>query len=244
MMGANEISLRKAAIIAGVAYLMIFLVSILGNSFALDKLIIMGDAVMTSNNIIAHKSLFRLGITCWLVVIVFDALVAWALYLLLKPINKSLSLLSAWFRIIFVVIFAYSFIELNSVLQLFSGADYLEVFEMSQQQAKAMLLINKHDSAMHLSFIFFGLHIFVLGYLILKSEYIPKFLGFLLVVASCGYLIDSFGNFISSGYASNETLFYVFVAVPAMISEFSLTIWLLVKGRKIQEPTPGISNLQ
>jgi len=171
-------------------------------------------------------------------VIAFDALVAWALYILFKPTNKSLSLLSALFRIIFVVIFGYSFIDYFSVLQLFSGADYLKVFEISQLQAQAMLLINAQDYAMHLSFFFFGLHIFILGYLILKSGYVPKFLGFLLIVASCGYLIDSFGNFLSSSYANNESLFIVFVAVPAVISEFSLTIWLLFKGRKIQTGIP------
>ncbi len=234
----NEISLRKAAIIAGFGYLMVFLVSILGTSFALDKLIVLGDAVTTSNNIMANKSLFRFGITCWIIVIAFDALVAWALYILFKPTNKSLSLLSALFRIIFVVIFGYSFIDYFSVLQLFSGADYLKVFEISQLQAQAMLLINAQDYAMHLSFFFFGLHIFILGYLILKSGYVPKFLGFLLIVASCGYLIDSFGNFLSSSYANNESLFIVFVAVPAVISEFSLTIWLLFKGRKIQTGIP------
>jgi len=70
----NEISLRKAAIIAGFGYLMVFLVSILGTSFALDKLIVLGDAVTTSNNIMANKLLFRFGITCWIIVIAFDAL--------------------------------------------------------------------------------------------------------------------------------------------------------------------------
>jgi len=83
--------------------------------------------------------------------------------------------------------------------------------------------------------LFFCIHIFLLGYLIFGSGYIPRILGILLIVASCGYLIDSFGNFLFSSYANNKTAFIVFVAVPAIIAEFSLTIWLLFKGGKLQE---------
>jgi hypothetical protein len=225
-----EISLRNAARIAGFGYLMVFILGIFGNFFVFEKLIVSGDAVTTANNIIANKSLFRFGIASWVIVITFDALVAWALYILLKPVNKNLSLLAAWFRLVFVAIFGYSFVNYFSVLQLFSGAEYLKVFETNQLQSQAMLLLNTHNFAVNISYVFFGLHIFLLGYLILKSEYIPRIIGIFLLIASCGYLINCFGNFLSSAYANNKTVFLVFVAIPAMISELSLTLWLLFKG--------------
>ena len=103
-----EISLHNAARIAGFAYLMVFIFGIFGNFFVFEKLIVSGDPVTTANNIKANESLFRLGITSWIIVIIFDTLVAWALYFLLNPISKSFSLLTACFRLIFVVIFAYS----------------------------------------------------------------------------------------------------------------------------------------
>ena len=131
----SDLSLGNAAKIAGIGYLMVFIVSIFGKALALDKIIIMGDAITTANNIIANRELFRFGITCWLIVMVFDAIVAWALYILLKPTNKNLALLSTWFRLIFVAIFGYSFVSLFSVLQLFSGAEYLKIFDASQLQA-------------------------------------------------------------------------------------------------------------
>ena len=227
-----EISLRDAARIAGFGYLMVFIFGIFGNFFVFEKLIVPGDAVTTANNIKANESLFRFGIASWVIVIIFDTLVAWSLYFLLKPINKSFSLLTAWFRLVFVAIFAYSFVDYFSVMQLFSGADYLKVFETNQLQAQAMLLLNTHNFAVHISYVFFGLHIFFLGYLILKSGYIPRIIGILLLVASCGYLINSFGNFLSPAFANNKTTFIVFVAIPAMISEFSLTFWLIFKGGK------------
>ncbi len=239
-----ELSLRNAARIAGFSYLMVFVISILGTAFALDKIIVLGDSITTANNIVANESLFRFGIACWFVVIVFDTvslkarhcvIAAWALYFLLKPTNQNLSLLAAWFRLIFIPIFAYSFINYFSALQLLTGADYQKVFEANQLQALSMLLINTQDYAMHLSFVFFGIHIFLLGYLILRSRYMPRILGILLIVASCGYLIDSFGNFLFSSYGDNQIGFVVLVAVPAIIAEFSLTIWLLLKGGKLQE---------
>jgi len=226
-------SMRNAAIIAGIGYLLVFIISILGNVFALDKIIVTGEAVKTVNNIIANKSLFRFGTTCWLVVVVLDVIVAWALYMLFKPVNSNLSLLAAWLRLIFAAIFAYSFVDYFKILELFSGSDYLSVFDLGQLQAQSILLLKGHDFAMHLSFLFFGLHIFFIGYLILKSEYVPRWLGFLLMAASCGYMIDSFGNFLSVDYQNNHVAFLVFVAGPAFISEFSLTIWLLIKGRKL-----------
>lgn len=97
-----EISLRNAARIAGFGYLMVFILGIFGNFFVFEKLIIPGDAVTTANNIIANESLFRFGIASWVIVITFDALVAWALYILLKPINKSLSLLVGWYLSLFL----------------------------------------------------------------------------------------------------------------------------------------------
>lgn len=225
----SEISLGKAALIAGIAYLMVFVVSTFGNSLALENLLVMGDAKATTHNLFNNRGLFRFGISSWYVVIIFDIIAAWALFIFLAPVHNKLALLAAWFRLIFAAIYAMAFVELHSVLYLFSNALYPD----AGMEASTMLVVNKYDSMVHLSFIFFGLHIGVLGYLILRSGYVPKLLGFMLMIALLGYLIDSFGNFLSPVYADNETLFIIFVAVPAILSEFSLTVWLLVKGRKL-----------
>jgi hypothetical protein len=161
-------------------------------------------------------------------------LVAWALFILLSPVNKNLSLLAAMFRLVFVTIFAYSFVDYFSVLQMVTGADYLKPVETGQLQAQAMLLLNTHNFSVHISYVFFGLHIFLLGYLILKSGYIPRILGTLLMIASFGYLINSFGNFLSSAYANNKMTFLIFVGLPGLISELTLTLWLLLKGGKLK----------
>ncbi len=229
-----ETSLRNAARIAGFGYLFVFIFATVANSFVFQKLIVHGDASTTANNIIANEGLFRLGIAGWIIVILSDLLAAWALYILLKPINKNLSLLAAWLRLAYVIIFAVSAMNYVSALQLFSNVDFLKAFDIHQLQAQAMLLLNSHSNG-DISYIFFGLHILAIGYLILKSGYIPLLLGILLIVASVGYLVDSFGRILSSSYANNETAFLLVVALPAIIAELSLTLWLLFRGGKIPE---------
>lgn len=98
-----------------------------------------------------------------------------------------------------------------------------------------MLFLNAFDYRWLIGLTVFGLHLFVLGYLIFKSGYIPRMIGILLLVSSLGYIIDSFANFLLPNYADYETIVLLVVTVPAIIAELSLTFWLLVKGVNIEQ---------
>jgi len=235
-MSEIKISPRRIALIAGFAYLMIF---IFGLSFGvIENFIVSGDATTTANNIMASESLFRLGIVGLIIVLVADAVVAWALYIFFKPVSKSVSLLTAWLRLLYTALFGIILINLFSVLELLSGADYLKVFEPNQLYSQAMIFLTTYQYGFNIAYIFFGLHILGLGYLILKSDNIPKFLGIFLMIAFVGYMIDSFGSIFSTSYASNPMFFIIFIAVPAIIAELSLTIWLLWRGGKQNQLSP------
>ena len=224
-----SISPRQAALIAGFAYLAVFIVATFAQT-TLGKIIVQGDAAATAKNIMDSGLLFRLGIAGWIFVLMSDAVVAWALYLFLKPVNDGLALLAAWFRLLFVAIFAGSFFNLFAVMELLSGTGNLAAIEPVQLHAQITPFLAAYDIAVHISFVPFGLHILVVGYLIFKSGSMPRILGILLMVAAAGYQIDSFGNFISSAYGANEINFIIFVAIPAVVSELWLTLWLLAKG--------------
>ena len=224
------------AIIAGVGYLAIFIVTTFANSFALEKVIIAGDAATTAANVMASQTLFRLGIAGWIVVLMCDAVVAWALYLFFKPVQEELALLAAWMRLSFVVIFAAGLLHLFPLLEILSGAENVAAFERDQLIAQITPHLSAYQHAVHVSFVPFGLTILVLGYLTFTSGNMPRILGIVLMVAAAGYQIDSFGNFLSPAYTANETNFILFVAVPAATSEMWLTIWLLVRGAKIRAP--------
>lgn len=230
-----DISLRKVAIVTGIGYLIIFVTGFFSNFFVLESLIVPGDAVATANNIMGNGMLFRMGILSFIIMVVFDVFLAWTLYILLKGINKNLSLLSGWLRLVNGTIFGVALYNLFSVLQVLSGAEYLKVFVPDQLYAQVMFFLDTFNYTWLIGLIFFGLHLFVLGYLIYKSGYMPKILGLLLVIASVGYLIDSFANFLLANYADYEDIFLIIVAVPGVIGELSFTLWLLFKGGKIQE---------
>ena len=219
--------------IAGFGYLIVFVLGIFANFLALEQIIVKGDAATTASNIMDSELLYRMGLAGWLIVLAADAVIAWALYVLLEPANKSLSLLAAWFRLVFVAIFAITLLYLFVVLELTKG-NHAAAFDTGQVQSLMALFLDAYDYGINIAFVFFGLHILVLGYLVFKSEFIPRILGVLLIVASVGYLIDSFASFLSSGYADKDVWFLIFVAAPAIISELSLTLWLLLKGVNVE----------
>jgi hypothetical protein len=108
-----------------------------------------------------------------------------------------------------------------------SGADYLTGFEPGQLNVLSMLFLNAHEYEVLISEAFFSLHMIILGYLILKSGYFPKFLGYLVFLASFGYVLDSFGIFLLPSY---EPIIAQIIIAPVVIGELFLTFWLLVKG--------------
>ena len=231
-----DMSLRKAAIVAGFALLSIIIFALSAGLF-FQGLIVPEDAATTTNNIMASEGLFRAGIVSWLIVIVCDVVVAWALYVLFKPVHKSLSLLAAWFRLVYSIIFGIALANYFIVLHLLGSADYLRVFETGQLHAQVILFLNAFDYGWDIGYVFFGLHLFFLGYLVFKSSsilfksaYIPRILGVLLIIASFGYLIDIFGKFLFPSFDANISLFTGW-------GEALLMLWLLLKGWKLPEIT-------
>jgi hypothetical protein len=226
-----DISLRKAAIVAGLGLLIMSILAPFANFYVLPSLIVPGDVTTTANNIMANELLFRSGICSFIIVIILDVVVAWALYVLLKPVNKSLSLLTAWFRLVYATIFGIALLNLIIALHLLSGADYLTVFKTDQLHAQVMLFLNAFSYVWQIGYVFFGFHLFFLGYLVFKSSYIPSILGVLLIIAGLGYLIDNFGKFLLPNY--NIT-----IAMFTFIGELLFMLWLLLKGAKIPEMKP------
>lgn len=221
-----EISQRKAAMIAGSGLLIMTILAIFANFFVFQKLIVPGDAAATVNNIIASQGLFRIGICSFLIVAILDVVVAWALYILLEPINKSLALLAAWLRVVYATIFAIVLNNLFNILDLLTGANYLKVFEAGQLHAQVMLSLSAFNNGWNIGLTIFGLHLGVIGYLVFKSGYMPKFLGILLVVAGLGYLADSLGKILIPDY-------HLTIAMFTFIGELLFMFWLLWKGSRI-----------
>ncbi len=218
-----DISLRQAAIAAGFG-LLIMVIFLLPTA-AIQSQIVPEDAATTADNIMANEGLFRIGICSYIIVVVIDVVVAWALFVFLKPVNKSLSLLAGWFRLAYAIIFGVALSDFFDVLELLSGADYLKVFGTDQLHAQVMSSLNAFSDGWDIGYVFFGLHLALVGYLVYRSGYIPKILGVLVIVAGLGYLVDIFGTFLFPNYD-------VPIAMFTFIGEILFALWLAVKGIK------------
>lgn len=229
----NMNSLKKIARVTGVLYLIIIVCAGFSEGYVRSTLIVPGDATATANNIVASEWLFRVGFVSDLIAFLSDLVVSVLLYVLLKPVSKTLSLVAAFLRLLaHPAIASINLLNHFAALLLLSGADYLTAFEPEQLHALVLLFLNAHHYGYLIGGAFFGLHCLILGYLLFKSDFFPRMLGVLLIVASFGYLIESFGNFLFPNY---EALLVWVVAVPAVIAELSLCLWLLIKGVSVQQ---------
>jgi len=223
---------KKTARMAGFLYLIYIVVSIFANVLGRSKLIIMGDAATTAQNIISSAWQFRIGFVLDLVSAVLFFLTAWALYVLLKPVNKNLALLFLLLNLGGVAVHCFSDLFLIGSQLILSGADYLKAFQADQLQALAMLSLDIYKNGFSgIAQIFFSAWLFPLGYLVYKSGTLPRFLGIIVMVECFAWLMFPVQFFFFPG---NVVLTYVSSAV-GFIGEFSLTLWLLVMGAREQK---------
>lgn len=222
-------SLRQAALISGIALALMTLIAPFANFYVLSKLVVAGDAVSTAENILAAEGLFRLGAISFLVVVILDVIVAWGLWVLLKPVNKSLSLLAAWFRVIYSAIFAVAIAHLFHALEWLNNPGYLQVYEPGQIQAQVLLSVETFQKEWDLALIIFGCHLLLLGYLVFKAKFVAKVIGILVAIAGAGYFLN---GIIHALFPDANVGFLMFT----FVGEVVLLFWLLIRGPKLKDP--------
>jgi hypothetical protein len=233
-------SARRYAVVAGVGYVVLFVLGIFANFFVREGLIVAGDAAQTAANIAESEGLFRIGLVSFIVIFLVDVVVAWALYQLFKPANESLSLVTAWFRIVYTVFLGVAVIFLFQALQLLDHAEFLSVFSTEQLNAQALVALDTFNSTWLIGLLAFGVHVVLLGALVITSRWAPRALGYVLVVAGLAYVADTVAHSLLSNYQDYETLFIATVAVPAVLAEGWLGMWLLLRGGKARGPAGGL----
>lgn len=221
---------RKKARIAGLLYLGVVLTGIFSLMYVPSKLIVWDNAATTYANIEAAKPLFRLGIVSGLACYLFFLFLAFALYSLLKSVEKRYALFMVVLAGISVPIFFLNMQNEFTVLSLMSEESYLRIFTKEQLQSQVMLYLNQYDNGLSVVHIFSGLWLFPFGWLVYKSGFLPKILGVLLMLGCFGYLTNFLGNTLWPDYSQLGISSYV--ALPASIGEIGTCLWLLIMGAK------------
>lgn len=221
----------KAARLAGLLYLIAMATGLFAEFYVHfpSSLIVSEDAAKTASNIIANERLYRIGIANNIITFAIDVALIWALYVLLKPVNRNLALLAVFFRLVETTMACIAIINYYVAMQFVSDADHLKVFDSNQIQALSIL----HDTYA-LTFIvvaiFLGLGSTVFNYLLFKSGYIPKVLAAWGIFASLLLLISQFVIII---FPEVEKTIIPACYGPIAIDEIALGFWLLFKGVNI-----------
>jgi|CZLA01.1.fsa_nt_gi hypothetical protein len=223
----TETSPRLQARIAGVFYLLTIVARVIADAFVRNRLVVSDDAAATATNIMAHEPLFRLGFAADIIAFASYIALTALLYELFKPVNRSLSLVAAFFSLVAAVVQAISSLFHLAPLFLLGGAPYLRVFTVEQLQALALVFLRLRAAAYHsIGLVFFGVYCLLVGILILRSTFLPRILGVLMVLAGLSYVL-----FLSPELAwSLQPYILVFPGV----GQISLCLWLLVIGVNAQ----------
>ena len=220
-------SVTKIARTAGVLYLLYVITSVIANLFG--KFVFV-EAPVTIDHILTHATQFRIGFVINLFSVVFFLIAAWALYVLLKPVNKDLALLFLLFNIAGFAVWLFSSLCLFGSLVILNGPAAIKAFQPDQLQALAVFFFGLYKTGVVIAQVPYGVWLFPLGYLVLKSTFLPKVLGMLL-------LVDGVCQFI---YVCQRLIFpdLAVIAYPCLvisfIAEVSLALWLSIKTVKPQ----------
>lgn len=229
----GEMSPRRAGQLAGVGYVLLFVLGIFANFFVRESLIVGNDPALTAANIAESQGLFRLGLVSFLAIFVVDVVVAWALYVLFRSYRADLSLVAAWFRLVYTVFLGVALVFFFQALQLLSNAEFLSTFDPAQLEAQALVALDTFNSTWLIGLVAFGIHLVFLGYIIVKSGFASKILGYVLIIAGTAYVVDTVAHSLLSNYQDYEMLFLAIVAVPSIVGEGWFGLWLLIKGGKV-----------
>jgi hypothetical protein len=238
-------SRQKAARVAGFMYLLMMATGLFAELFVRSHLIVPGNAAATARNVMASDRLFRIGIACDLITFTGNVVLVAALYALLKPVNQSLAVLAAFWRLAESAICGV--VTLNSIvaLVLLSGADSWRAFSTAQLQALATLFVCAQGAGFRIGTIFFALGSAVFSYLFFKSRLIPRLLAGWGVLSSLLVLlplialivVPDFGNI---GWGHPGGWRPPRWQGPIMLFEATTGLWLLIKGaRAASAPQPG-----
>lgn len=225
-MGTN----KKKARLAGFLYFIVVVTGIFNLAYIPYKLIDWKSAAITFANISANETLFRFGIFSGLICYTAFLLLPFALYRFLKPINKLVASLMVILPVVSVPISLLNFSNKFSVLTLLTKANTIGGIELQNIQEQILFYLQLYNNGNQIASIFWGLWLFPFGYLVYKSGFLPKTLGFLLMFGCIGYLINFTGRLLFPEYGN--TIISDYITKLGSIGEIGICLWLLIVGVK------------
>jgi Domain of unknown function (DUF4386) len=216
----------RNARLAGVMYLMTMATALFGEAHVRGSLLVSESAEKTAQNIVEHQQLFRIGIATDLATFAGVVVLVWALHELLRPVDRRLALLAAFFRLVELGVHFSATLFSLVALSWLSGGEYVKGFDAQQLQGLAGFALRAQGSGLNIGFIPLGIGSALFAWLLLRSGFVPRWLAAWGIVASALLAAYALAWVI---YPATVELFY-FAMGPMFIYEVSLGLWLLLKG--------------
>jgi hypothetical protein len=214
--------LQRYGRVAGFAMLLSIVFGALGEAYLPGRIVVSGDAAATAANVLQHPTLFRLTFAAYLVEGICDVLLAVVFYILLKPVDRNLALIAAFFGIVAMVTFAVAesaFFASSLILRETSG---MTAFTVEQRNAFALLAMRISTMIATLFLITYGIATMIRGYLMARSGYFPKWIGVLMMIGGAGFFLRTATYLLAPALSSQLLL------MPIALGGIPLTVWLLL----------------
>ena len=223
-------SRRRAARFAGLSYVALFVLAFFANFFVRERLVVGGDAAATFANIAESQTLFRVGLLAFGVIFLLDVAVAGALHVVFESVSRHVSLVAAWFRLVYTAFLGVAAIFFFTALELVGGAEHLAAFTQGAIEGHVTLAVNAFNYTWLIGLAAFGVHLVLIGYLMVRSGAVSRVLAAILAVAGAAYVIDTTAYTLLSNYSDFDGVLLAIVAVPSVVAEFAFAVWLLRGG--------------
>ena len=224
MVNRDSIRVQRWVKVTAVMLALTAVAGAIGEAYVPSKLIAAGDPALTARNVMEHQALFRAGFASYLIEAFCDIGLAFTFYVLLRPVQKELALLAAFFGLVSTAVYAVAELFYFAALVILRSGDVLTMFSAGQLHGLAYLSLRLFSYCGWIFLAFYGIPSILRGYLIFRSGYLPKFLGVLLMIAGAGFILKDFTTVLAPAYASDLLLLPMFVAL------ISLTLWFFIKG--------------
>jgi hypothetical protein len=229
-------SQRKAAKVAGFAYLLTFAIVVWVNFGIHDRLLVESDAAATARNILAHEQLFRIGILGDLIYCAGIVVLLTALYVIFSPVNRGLALLAAFWRLVWALIWLAMTLHLFDALRLLGSAPYLRGFETERLQVLARHYLDTRFDYYYVGLLFGALASTVCGYLWYQSRYIPRALAGFGMISSAFCIVCTIVFYIFPNFDQTVNLWWF--DTPMGLFDIVTSFWLLIRGLRFPMAAP------
>lgn len=220
----EAVSVARYARVAGVAMLLSIVFGLLGEMILPEKIVVARDAAATAANILGHPTLFRLTFAAYLVEGICDVALCVFFYILLRPVDRRLALLSAFFGIASMTLYAVSQSSFYAASLVLGDSAGIDAFSPDQRNALAYLAIRISGTIAWLFLCLYGIASMLRGYLIARSTYLPRILGILFIIGGAGFLLRS-ATFLLAPTLSSPVLL-----LPMALAGIPTMAWLLIRG--------------